>query len=242
MFRKSLQLLPDRRFFSIKRAGMQSNDAIVDDVGVYGGDGYTAQELFGNNKKSCYAYTYDDVIILPGHITSKCTDISLESHITRNIKLKIPLLSSPMDTVTEHTMAINMALLGAIGIIHYNMTLEEQVHEVQLVKKYKNGFIANPYCLSPDHVIADVDKLKQQFGFSGFPITLDGKMGSKLVGIVCHRDIDYIEDRSTKLKDVMTTNLFTGTFIVNSVNHRQITEVCCALCIVRVSQLPRECL
>jgi IMP dehydrogenase len=90
------------------------------------------------------------------------------------------------------------------------MTVDEQVHEVQLVKKYKNGFIANPYCLSPDHVIADVDKLKEQFGFSGFPITLDGKMGSKLVGIVCHRDIDYIEDRSTKIRDVMTTNLFTG--------------------------------
>eukprot|EP00598_Pedospumella_elongata_P002662 CAMPEP_0184966966 /NCGR_PEP_ID=MMETSP1098-20130426/497_1 /TAXON_ID=89044 /ORGANISM="Spumella elongata, Strain CCAP 955/1" /LENGTH=507 /DNA_ID=CAMNT_0027488351 /DNA_START=27 /DNA_END=1550 /DNA_ORIENTATION=+ len=177
---------------------------------VYGGDGYCAQELFGSKRKSCYAYTYDDVIILPGHINSSYQDISLESHITRNIKVKIPLLSSPMDTVTEHTMAINMALLGAIGVIHSNMTVEEQVEEVRLVKKYKNGFIANPACLSPEDMICDVDKLKEQFGYSGIPITSDGKMGSKLVGIVCYRDIDYIEDRSTKLKDVMTTNVFTA--------------------------------
>lgn len=177
---------------------------------VYGGDGYSATELFGSKKKSCYAYTYDDVIILPGHINGSYQDISLENHITRNIKVKIPLLSSPMDTVTEHTMAINMALLGAIGVIHSNMPVEEQVEEVRLVKKYKNGFIANPACLSPDHMICDVDKLKEQFGYSGIPITIDGKMGTKLVGIVCYRDIDYIEDRSTKLKDVMTTNVFTG--------------------------------
>jgi len=177
---------------------------------VYGGDGYSAVELFGSKKKSCYAYTYDDVIILPGHINGSYQDISLENNITRNIKVKIPLLSSPMDTVTEHTMAINMALLGAIGVIHSNMPVEEQVEEVRLVKKYKNGFIANPACLSPDHMICDVDKLKEQFGYSGIPITIDGKMGTKLVGIVCYRDIDYIEDRSTKLKDVMTTNVFTG--------------------------------
>lgn len=189
---------------------MEMDQPTMDDVAVYGGDGYTAQELFGNKKKSCYAYTYDDVIVLPGHAQSNFTEVSLENHITRNIKIKIPLLSSPMDTVTEHSMAISMALQGAIGVVHSNMTIEEQVHEVKLVKKFKNGFIANPSCLSPEHVIADVDKLKEQFGFSGVPITVDGKMGSKLVGIVCHRDIDYFEDRSTKLKDVMTTNLFTG--------------------------------
>lgn len=183
---------------------------IKTEVEVYGGDGYTADELFGNKKSSCYAFTYDDVIILPGHIGARFPEISLEGNITRNIRVKIPLLSSPMDTVTEHTMAIAMALQGAIGVIHSNMTVEEQVHEVRLVKKYKNGFIANPACLSPDHMILDVDKLKDQYGYSGVPITSDGKMGSKLVGIVCHRDIDYVEDRETKLRDVMTTNVFTG--------------------------------
>lgn len=188
------------------------------DEDVYGGDGYSALELFGK-KKSCYAYTYDDVIILPGHINASYQEISLENHITRKIKVKIPLLSSPMDTVTEHTMAISMALQGAIGVIHYNMTVDEQVHEVKLVKKFKNGFIANPACLSPEHEISDVDKLKEQFGYSGIPITVDGKMGSLLVGIVCHRDIDYIEDRSTKLKDVMTTNVFTGSIISSILAH-----------------------
>ena len=78
-----------------------------------------------------------------------------------------------MDTVTEHEMAIGMALQGALGVIHYNMTVEEQAHEVRLVKKYKNGFISDPACLSPNHQIADVDKLKERFGYSGIPITID---------------------------------------------------------------------
>lgn len=107
-------------------------------------------------------------------------------------------------------MAIGMALQGAIGIIHYNMTVAEQVHEVRLVKKFKNGFILDPACLSPEHRIADVDALREKFGYSGVPITVDGKMGSKLVGIVTVRDIDYIEDRQTLLRDVMTTELITA--------------------------------
>lgn len=118
--------------------------------------------------------------------------------------------SSPMDTVTEHDMAIGMALQGAIGIIHYNMTIEEQANEVRQVKKYKNGFITDPACLSPDHTIADVDRLKEKFGYSGIPITETGKIGSKLVGIVTNRDIDYVEDRNTPLREVMTTDLVTA--------------------------------
>eukprot|EP01035_Chromulina_nebulosa_P020451 gene20451-26536_t len=115
-----------------------------------------------------------------------------------------------MDTVTEHEMAIAMAMLGAIGIIHYNMTIEEQAREVRLVKKYKNGFITDPACLSPNDLVSDVDKLKERFGYSGIPITINGKIGSKLVGIVTNRDVDYILDRSTKLSDVMTTDLVTA--------------------------------
>jgi IMP dehydrogenase len=115
-----------------------------------------------------------------------------------------------MDTVTEHEMAIAMALQGALGIIHYNMTVEEQVNEVRLVKKFKNGFITDPACLSPEHTVADVDRLKREFGYSGIPITVDGKLGSKLVGIVTNRDVDYVADRTTKLKEVMTTELICG--------------------------------
>lgn len=176
----------------------------------FNGDGYSSQELFGNSKKSCYAYTYDDIIVMPGHVDSTKKDVSLEYYITKKIRVKVPLLSSPMDTVTEHNMAIGMALQGAIGVIHYNMTVEEQAHEVRLVKKYKNGFIVDPACLSPDNVIADVDNLKSRYGYSGIPITVDGKIGSKLVGIVTNRDVDYVEDRQTKLKVVMTTDLVTG--------------------------------
>ena len=126
------------------------------------------------------------------------------------IRIRIPLLSSPMDTVTEHKMAIGMALQGGIGIIHYNMTVEEQAIEIRLVKRYKNGFITSPSCLSPSHTVADVDEIKFKHGYTGIPITEDGKLGSRLLGIVTNRDIDYIEDRSTKLKDVMSTDLVTA--------------------------------
>ena len=121
------------------------------------------------------------------------------------------MLSSPMDTVTEHEMAIGMALKGAIGIIHYNMTEEEQANEVRLVKKYKNGFITDPACLSPEDTVADVDRLKEKYGYSGIPITVDGKLGSRLVGIVTNRDVDYLTDRTIPLRDVMTTTLVTAT-------------------------------
>jgi IMP dehydrogenase len=173
------------------------------------GEGFTSQQLF-IDKKGCHAFTYDDVIILPGHVDGEVRDVTFSSNISRNIKLSVPILSSPMDTVTEHEMAIGMALLGAIGIIHYNMTIAEQANEVRLVKKYKNGFITDPACLSPTNNISDVDRLKREFGYSGIPITVDGRLGSKLVGIVTNRDIDYIEDRSTNLEDVMTKDLVTG--------------------------------
>jgi IMP dehydrogenase len=120
------------------------------------------------------------------------------------------MVSSPMDTVTEHRTAIGMALQGGLGVIHYNMSIEEQVLEVTLVKKYKNGFITNPACLSPNHTIADVLNLKQLYGFSGVPITENGLMGSRLLGMVTSRDIDFIEDKTTPLASVMTVNLLTG--------------------------------
>eukprot|EP01036_Dinobryon_divergens_P026555 gene26555-35223_t len=197
-----------------------SNKTDSDDEEIVGGDGYTCQQLFSRRLTSCFAYTYDDLIILPGHIASnprsdigffgQSSYIPLESYISRNIKIKVPLLSSPMDTVTEHEMAIGMALLGAIGIIHYNMTVEEQANEVRLTKKYKNGFITDPACLSPDHTVADVDQLKAKHGYSGIPITASGKIGSLLVGLVTSRDLDFLNDRTIKLKDVMTTDLITA--------------------------------
>ena len=174
------------------------------------GDGHSAEELFGKRRTTCHAYTYDDVIIMPGLVRNSNTDVSLESRISKKVRLQVPLMSSPMDTVTEHEMAIGMALQGAIGIIHYNMTIEEQAKEVRLVKKYKNGFITNPACLSPKHTCANVDELKFNFGYSGIPITEDGKLGSKLLGIVTNRDVDYIEDRTTPLSAVMVSDVITA--------------------------------
>lgn len=147
---------------------------------------------------------------MPGHTDCSPDDVLLETFIARGVKLKIPMVSSPMDTVTEHAMAIQMALQGGLGIIHYNMTVEEQADEVRMVKKFKNGFITDPACLSPNNTVVDVDKLKATHGFSGVPVTEDGRMGSKLVGIVTSRDTDFIDDRSTPLHMVMTTKLITA--------------------------------
>ena len=128
----------------------------------------------------------------------------MKSRLSRNIKLKVPLVSSPMDTVTEHKMAIGMALNGGIGVIHYNLSIEEQAHEVALVKLYENGFISNPFTLKPSDSISKIDKIKRKYGFSGVPITETGHMGSKLLGLVTNRDIDFLEDRDVQISDVMT--------------------------------------
>jgi IMP dehydrogenase len=144
------------------------------------------------------------------HINFGVHEVQLESKFTRKITLKVPMASSPMDTVTEDRMAIAMALNGGLGVCHYNCTIEEQAEMVRKVKKYKNGFISNPVCLSPTHTVADVDEVNRKFGFSGIPITENGQLGGRLVGIVSRRDIDFIEDRSTPLSSVMVTELVTG--------------------------------
>jgi IMP dehydrogenase len=169
-------------------------------------DGFSADEIFSSTS----GITYNDFIILPGYIDFNVDDVDLETTLTRNIKLKRPFVSSPMDTVTESKMAIALALLGGIGIIHYNNTIEQQCDHVRAVKRYENGFINQPLCLSPEHTISDVLKIKEKYGFTGVPITESGTLNSKLIGIVTKRDIDFEKDHSKKLKDVMTTNLVTA--------------------------------
>lgn len=169
-------------------------------------DGLSVGEMFSQKT----GYTYEDIIILPGHISFAAEDVDLTTKLTKNISLNVPLVSSPMDTVTEANMAINMAMLGGIGIIHYNNTIEDQTAEVRKVKRFKNGFITDPLTLTANHKVSDIDDIKHKFGFSGVPITEEGRMGSKLLGIVTTRDVDFIKDRSTLLKDVMTTDLVVG--------------------------------
>jgi IMP dehydrogenase len=169
-------------------------------------DGETAGVLFERGD----GLTYNDFIVLPGHIDFAATEVELSTHITRRIALKNPICSSPMDTVTESRMAIGMALLGGIGIIHYNNTPEAQIDEVRKVKRFENGFITDPVVLGPKNTIADIDKIHEQQGFSGIPITEDGTLQGKLQGIVTNRDIDFEPDRGRLLEEVMVTDLVTA--------------------------------
>jgi len=163
-------------------------------------DGFSADVFFEKGK----GLTYTDFIILPGFVDFSPQDVDLRSHLTKKIILNIPIVSSPMDTVTEGKMATALALLGGIGIIHYNNSIEEQVREVKKVKRFRNGFITDPVVLSPEHRIEDIDEIKKKLGFSGIPITADGTLNTPVVGIVTNRDIDFIQDRTVKLKEVMT--------------------------------------
>lgn len=162
--------------------------------------GYSASQLFSGSS----GYTYDDLIMLPGHIDFAASSVALSSNFSRNIPVKTPFVSSPMDTVTEHKMAIEMSLMGGIGVIHYNNSIEEQAEEVARVKRFKNGFITEPQTLKPTDPISAVDAIKSKFGFSGVPITENGGMHSRLIGIVTNRDVDFVDDRSVLIKDVMT--------------------------------------
>ncbi len=169
-------------------------------------DGFSAEEIFTQPT----GYAYNDFIILPGYIDFAPDDVNLETNLTRNIKIKSPFISSPMDTVTEAEMAIGLALWGGIGIIHYNNTIDQQVEEVRKVKRYENGFINNPLVLSPDHRISDIDMIKARYNFSGIPITENGRLNSRLIGIVTNRDIDFEKDRARKLSEIMTKDLLTA--------------------------------
>lgn len=169
-------------------------------------DGVTGRELFQASR----SLTYDDIILLPGHISFGPGEVSLRTRLTREIELNTPLTSSPMDTVTESDMAIFLGLLGGIGFIHYNNSIEEQAAHVRKVKRFENGFITDPIVLSPSHTIRDIDEIRHTQGFSGIPITDTGDLGGRLVGMVTSRDVDFEANRELPLSQVMTTELVTA--------------------------------
>ena len=155
----------------------------------------------------CDGITFDDVLLQPAYSEVIGNDVDLTTYLTKNIKLNIPLMSAGMDTVTEHRMAIAMARQGGIGIIHKNMSIEEQAEEVDKVKRSENGVISDPFSLSPEHSLKDADELMGKFRISGVPITVN----KKLVGIITNRDLKFEEDHSKKISECMTKdNLVTA--------------------------------
>ncbi|MCC8136743.1 MAG: IMP dehydrogenase [Clostridiales bacterium] len=145
--------------------------------------------------------TFDDVLLVPAYSEVIPNQVDLTTHLTKSIVLNIPMMSAGMDTVTEHRMAIAMARQGGIGIIHKNMSIEQQAEEVDKVKRSEYGVITDPFYLSPENTLADADDLMAKFRISGVPITENGK----LVGILTNRDLLFEEDFSKKIKDSMTS-------------------------------------
>jgi len=145
--------------------------------------------------------TFDDVLLVPAYSQVTPNMVDLSTMLTKSIRLNIPMMSAGMDTVTEHRMAIAMARQGGIGIIHKNMSIEQQAEEVDKVKRSENGVITDPFYLSPEHTLADADELMAKFRISGVPVT----RGRKLVGIITNRDLKFEEDFTKKIADCMTS-------------------------------------
>ncbi len=145
--------------------------------------------------------TFDDVLLVPQYSEVTPNMVDITTYLTKKVKLNIPMMSAGMDTVTEHRMAIAMARQGGIGIIHKNMSIEQQADEVDKVKRSENGVITDPFFLSPDHTLKDANNLMSKFRISGVPIT----EGTKLVGIITNRDLKFETDMSKKIRDCMTS-------------------------------------
>ncbi len=159
-------------------------------------------------KKIVEALTFDDVLLVPQESSVLPKDVCIKTKLTNKIELNIPLMSASMDTVTEHEMAISMARQGGIGIIHKNMSIEEQAGEVDKVKRSEHGVITDPFFLKKDNTIEEADALMGKFRISGVPIVDDNH---KLIGIITNRDIRFESDFSKKIEESMTSeNLVTA--------------------------------
>ncbi len=146
------------------------------------------------------ALTFDDVLLVPGYSEVLPKDVSLKTRLTKGIELNVPLLSAAMDTVTEARLAIAMAQEGGIGIVHKNMTIEQQAAEVLKVKRYESGVVKDPVTCSPDLTVGELHQLSAEHGFSGFPVVV----GDDLVGIVTSRDMRFEQHLDATVDSIMT--------------------------------------
>ena len=152
------------------------------------------------------AITFDDVLLQPGASEVLPADVNVSTFLTKSISLNIPLISAAMDTVTEARLAIAMAQAGGIGVIHRNLSIEEQAGEVAMVKKYESGVVMNPVTISPTATLGDLRELKARTGFSGIPVV---ETDGKIVGIITNRDTRFADDLNETIASLMTRNVVT---------------------------------
>ena len=160
--------------------------------------------------KECY--TFDDVLLVPNYSEVLPKEVSLKTKLTKNITLNAPILSAAMDTVTESKMAIAVARMGGIGIIHKNLSIEMQAYEVSKVKRVESKIIENPFTVKENDPISKVLEYADTFNISGLPVVDEN---NNLKGIVTNRDIKFVDDKNTLVKDVMTVKVITGKYGIN---------------------------
>ncbi|MCW2243008.1 IMP dehydrogenase [Azospirillum canadense] len=157
------------------------------------------------------ALTFDDVLLVPAESSVLPNEVDTRTRLTKSIELGIPLMSSAMDTVTESSLAIAMAQAGGIGVIHRNLTIEQQAEEVRKVKRYESGMVVNPITITPGATLADALQLMADYRISGIPVveTLDSRGSGKLVGILTNRDVRFASDPKQPVSELMTKDLVT---------------------------------
>ena len=166
------------------------------------------------------AYTFDDVLLQPAYSKFGPADADVKTFITNDIKLNIPLLSAAMDTVTEHRLAITMAQLGGMGVLHKNFTIKDQASEVKKVKKFEAGMVVNPVTIKPDQTLGDAFKLMEKYKISGIPV-VEGLV-NKLVGILTNRDVRFANDLNQSVSALMTKNVITVRETVSTEDARKL--------------------
>ena len=166
--------------------------------------------------------TFDDVLLKPRYSAVLPAEVDTRTRFTREIRLNIPLVSAAMDTVTESSLAIAMAQAGGIGVIHRNLSIEEQAIEVRVVKKFESGMVVNPVTINPDQPLADAHALMRRYHISGIPV-VDGA-GGRLVGILTNRDVRFATDDRQPVKELMTRELITVSEEVDSEEAKRLSE------------------